>query len=178
MYYIAVVAPPAINDQVLQWKLFMRDRFGCIVALKSPAHITLVSPFWMNKDLQPQLEAALQTFSSDKQTFSIQLRNFDSFKPRVIFIHVEQSSTFARLKDDLENYLLANRSFPIKRETRTFHPHMTIANRDLHKKDFNEAWEYFKNKQYTESFLISGLSLMKHNGTYWEVAYTSNFPLV
>jgi 2'-5' RNA ligase len=176
MYYIAILAPEEINEQVLGWKHFMRDRFGCIVALKSPAHITLVSPFWMNKDLQPQLEQALHVFSSDRKSFTIKLKDFGSFKPRVIFVHVEQSDTLTQTKDALQNHLLANSLFPIEKETRPFHPHVTLANRDLHKKDFIPAWEHFANRQFEYSFVVTGISLLKHNGTQWEVACISSFP--
>lgn len=178
MYYIAVLAPATINDQVLQWKHFMRDRFGCIVALKSPAHLTLASPFWMNNDLQPVLEQSLEIFSSVRKGFPVRLKNFDSFKPRVIFVHVEASDSLTHLKDDLERDLLLNPLLPIKKTDKDFHPHITIANRDLHKKDFNAAWESFKSKTYEDSFTVTGISLMKHNRVHWEEAYTARFPLM
>ncbi len=178
MYFIAVLAPESINEQVLQWKYFMRDRFSCVVALKSPAHITLISPFWMDSSLQPQLEASLDSFSSQRKKFPVTVKNFDCFKPRVIFVHVEQSKTLERLKEDLENNLLANSLFPIKKEARAFHPHITLANRDLHKKDFLLAWEHFKNKKYEDSFPVKGISLMKHTGAKWDTAYTATFPLI
>lgn len=178
MYYIAVLAPATINEQVLQWKHFMRDRFGCIVALKSPAHITLASPFWMNKDLQPLLEQSLEIFSSGRKSFPVVLKNFNSFKPRVIFVHVNETDSLTKLKNDLEQHLLLNQLFPIKTTDRPFQPHITIANRDLHKKDFNPAWESFQQKTYEDTFEVTGISLMKHNGIHWDEAYTARFPLM
>ena len=47
MYFIALVAPEEINTPILKWKTWFRDNFGCTVALKSPAHITLIPPFRM-----------------------------------------------------------------------------------------------------------------------------------
>jgi 2'-5' RNA ligase len=178
MYFIAILAPDSINQQVLQWKYFMRDRFSCVVALKSPAHITLISPFCIDSGLQPLLEASLDSFSSQRRKFLVTVKNFDSFKPRVIFVHVEQSKTLEQLKEDLENILFENSLFPIKKETRAFHPHITLANRDLHKKDFLSAWEHFKNRKYKHSFQADGISLMKHTGAKWDTAYTATFPLI
>lgn len=177
MYYIAVLAPAKINEQVMQWKHYMRDRFNCIVALKSPAHITLISPFWMDIDLQPVLENVTEDFSRTRRSFSIALNNFDCFKPSVIFVHVEKSDLLESLKTEFETHLLTNTSFHIKTEMRPFCPHITIANRDLHKKDFIEAWQYFKDKTYHASFLANGITVMKHNGVYWDSIYTANFPL-
>jgi 2'-5' RNA ligase len=176
MYYIALVAPEAINDKVIQWKHFMRDRFGCIVALKSPAHITLISPFWMNTDMQSGLENAIKEFSNTRNRFLIELKNFDCFKPRVIFVHVKESDSLSSLETEFNEYLVMNILFPIKNKTKPFHPHLTIANRDLHKKDFTEAWQYFKNKTYKASFLASGITLLRHNGIRWDSAYIAAFP--
>ena len=47
MYFIALVASDEINQQVLKWKLMMKEKYKCEVALKSPAHITLIPPVWM-----------------------------------------------------------------------------------------------------------------------------------
>ena len=177
MYYIALLAPDAINEDVMRWKHFMRDRFGCTVALKSPAHITLIGPFWMKTDLQPILDISINEFASTRESVLICLKNFDCFKPRVIFVQVENSEQLRLLQSDFEKHLSINNSFPIKGETRSFHPHITIANRDLHKKDFIEAWEYFKNKTYHASFVANGITVLKHSGIKWEPVYTAFFPL-
>ena len=178
MYYISIVAPEAINEQVAQWKNFMRDRFGCIVALKSPAHITLASPFWMNASLQGLLEDTIKEFSNNQKNFLIELKDFGSFKPRVIFVRVTESVDSTHLRDSLEEHLLTNPLFPIKKTARPFHPHITVANRDLHKTDFYTAWEYFKNKKYEASFMANGITLMKHNGILWEAVYKASFPVM
>jgi len=58
MYFAALVAPPGVNEDALKWKNFFKERFGCIVPLKSPAHITLIPPLWMNEDLEPDFISA------------------------------------------------------------------------------------------------------------------------
>ena len=55
MYFIGIAAPAEVNEQVLQWKHYMRDHYGCTVALRSPAHITLIPPFWMEEVLEKEL---------------------------------------------------------------------------------------------------------------------------
>ncbi len=177
MYFISILAPEAINEQVAKWKNFMRDRFHCVVALKSPAHITLISPFWMNTYLQSSLAKSINEFSITQQRFLVELENFDSFKPRVIFLQVKKSDHLESLKAELEQHLLKSNSFPVKIETRPFHPHITIANRDLHKKDFIEAWEHFRNKTYRASFPANDITLLKHSGIQWEAVHTGTFPL-
>lgn len=169
MYFFAVVAPAAINEQVLEWKHYMRDHYGCTVALRSPAHITLIPPFWMNEELENELKANAAAFSKDQQPFEIRLHNFDAFKPRVIFVNVEENALLQDLKLSLEGFLLAQQKYPIKKESRPFHPHLTIANRDLRKKDFAPAFEHFSKIGYQKSFVAHELALLKHDGMQWNV---------
>ncbi len=178
MYYIAILAPEAINEQVLKWKHFMRDHFGCSVALKSPAHITLVSPFWMKTDQQLELEKSLTTFCQLQRNMLVEILNFDAFKPRVIFVDVVQSEELSSLASELQKHLSENPSFPLKQSTRPLHAHITIANRDLKKSDFADAWQHFSNKKYHASFQAKGITLLKHNGIQWDAAYTARFPFM
>jgi 2'-5' RNA ligase len=170
LYFIAIVAPDEINQQVLIWKKYMEHLYDCKVALRSPAHITLVPPFRMKPENEDELSEYLQQFSSMQKGFNIRVSNFDNFKPRVIFLHVEPGEQLLRLKESLDEYLLSLKKFPIKKEERPFHPHITIANRDLDKKDFPRAWAYFKDLSYATTFAAGSISLLKHNNTGWDVA--------
>lgn len=170
LYFIAIVAPVHIDKQVLVWKKYMEQHYGCKVAQRSPAHITLVPPFSMSKESEAALAAQLQEFSRSKSSFDIHLKNFDSFKPRVIFVHVEPSPRLLQIKTALEEYLLPFKDLPIKKEERPFHPHITLANRDLPKKDFGKAWAYFEGLSFEAVFRADNISLLRHNNTNWEIA--------
>lgn len=172
MYFIAVAAPSVVNEKVLEWKHYMRDHFGCTVALRSPAHITLIAPFWMNEELEQQLINDVENFAKEQSPLDIALKNFDAFKPRVIFVHVEENKMLAELKSSLEQFLLSKNKYPVKKETRPFHAHLTIANRDLRKKDFAPAFEHFTNMEYEAAFDVRELALLKHNGVQWIIAHT------
>jgi 2'-5' RNA ligase len=174
-YFIAIVAPEQINQQVLEWKQYMLQHFNCKVALKSPAHITLIPPFIMADELLPQMEVQLESFSIRQQSFPIQLKNFAAFKPRVLYVHVQPNTHLSELQANLEAFLLQHKHFPIKKEDRPFHPHVTIANRDLQKDDFPLAWKYFEQLSYEVTFKANAISLLRHNGQIWEVA--NSFPL-
>jgi len=175
MYFIALVLPEKINDDILKWKLFMKDHFDCVAALRSPAHITLVPPFWMKDDLENKLTDAITQFSQHQVPLEISLKNFAAFKPRVIYAEVLSTPYLQTLHSQLFEYLIALDRFPIKKDDRSFHPHVTIATRDLHKKAFHAAWEEFKNKSYNAVTWIDGISLLKHNQKNWDVVFTSQF---
>ncbi|HEV8504265.1 MAG TPA: 2'-5' RNA ligase family protein [Chitinophagaceae bacterium] len=175
MYFIALVLPTEINEEILKWKLFMKDHFNCQVALRSPAHITLVPPFWMSDNLENELKNAITNFSRSKAPFEVHLKNFAAFKPRVIYADVLSNPTLQTLQAQLFEYLIAQDLFPVKQDDRPFHAHVTIASRDLHKKAFSQAWEVFKNKNYDVKCMTVGVSLLKHNQKNWDVIFTSQF---
>ena len=152
MYFIALVAPEEINEKLLKWKHFIKERFGCTVALKSPAHITLVAPFWMQPALEHELKNSIHAFSTDQKSFEVLLHNFSAFKPRVIFVEVEKNAAIDSLQNPFTDYLLLQNKFPVNKDDRPFHPHVTFATRDLYKKAFYEAWEIFSKKEYKEEW--------------------------
>src|SRR6185436_18497531 len=104
-----------------------------------------------------------------QQAFLIQLKNFSAFKPRVIYVDVLPEPRLNELKTALETTLLQSNRFPIKKEERPFHPHITIANRDLRKEDFPLAWQHFQQINYEESFMAEAIALLRHNGHVWEI---------
>jgi 2'-5' RNA ligase len=178
MYFIAVMAPEEVNNQVKQWKHYMREHYGCVVALRSPAHITLIPPFWMQDSLEKELIRDISSFAATQPSFNISLINFDAFRPKVIFVRIEKNESLAQLKQALEQYLLSLSKYPVKKESRPFHPHLTIANRDLRKKDFYPAFEHFSKLEYRASFAAGDMALLKHNGTEWTIAHRWNLETV
>jgi 2'-5' RNA ligase len=175
MYFIAIIAPAEINEEVLKWKLFMKERFGCVVALRSPSHITLIPPFWMEQARESKLKQAITGFAGKKGSFEINLKDFSAFKPRVIYVDVVPNESLQKLHAELQDFFIGSDLFAIDKDERPYHPHVTIATRDLHKKAFNDAWKIFKEKKYEVSWAAKGISLLKHNQKNWDVIFTSHF---
>lgn len=175
MYYIAIVAPEDINQEVLKWKNYFKDHFECTVALKSPAHITLIPPFWMEEYLEDELVNSIKSFSTTKNKLEITLKDFAAFKPKVIFVDVMKSEVLNHLYQSFTKYIFSENKFPINKDDHPFHPHVTLATRDLYKKAFKEAWEIFSKKKYEALWIVSGISLLRHNKKNWDVIYTSQF---
>ena len=174
MYFIAILLPGELNKKVLKWKNFMHEKFGCKVGLKSPAHITLIPPFWMPEEKEQELKANIDLISLSVQPFIIALNNFSAFKPRTIYVDVIVNEKLRALKAAVDKFFL-KADYKIKTETRPFTPHVTIATRDLHKKDFHEAWRLFETKKIKAEWEANGMSLLRHNSKDWDVVYTSVF---
>lgn len=175
MYFLAHVLPPHLNEKVIPFKNHMHEKYGCKVGLKSPAHITLVPPFWMEEELETGLRSAMDKLTMDLNPFLLSTSNFSAFPPKTIFIGLVPNPELAAAKKMTEKFFRDLAAFPMKFDDRPFHPHITIATRDLYKKDFKEAWPGFEQKVFREEWMVEDFSLLRHNKKNWEVVHTSQF---
>ena len=140
----------------------MYEKYNCKVGLNSPAHITFIPPFWMQEEKESQLIDDVSTISASVPQFEIATKNFSAFKPRTIFIDVVLNEELRTLKASIDEFF-SEKNYKIKIDKRVFHPHITIVTRDLHKKDFYEAWPSFETKEFKTEYRTTGLSLLRHN---------------
>ncbi|MCD6066859.1 MAG: 2-5 ligase [Bacteroidetes bacterium] len=172
-YFIAIVPPQQVADELVAVKKEFAERFNSKAALRSPAHITLHMPFVWKEEKEEQLLETLAGFSYSAAGQKIGLKNFGHFGDRVIFIDVLKNETLVDLQQKLvqhakEKLQLFNQSDSL----RGFHPHVTVAFRDLRKRFFEEAWKEFAGREYTASFPLCDFSLLKHDGKQWNVLRT------
>lgn len=175
MYYVAVVLPSHLNEKISFWKKMMYERYQCKVGLKSPAHITLIPPFWMEETQEQAFLNAVDGIASSFTPFVMRTHNFSAFKPRTIFIDVVKNEQLHEMKKTVDDYFRQNDSFPLKIDTRPFHPHITIATRDLFKKSFHEVWPYFEQEKFEEEWEANSISVLRYNKKNWDVIQTSQF---
>ena len=169
MYYVAIVCPDELNNKIQAFKLWMQEKFGCKVALKSPAHITLIPPFWFAAEKEDILLQAMHSFEGPEQSIKIELNDFAHFSNRVLFIDIKPNDHLAKVRQKAEDHFFNKLGTIIKKETRPFTPHITIANRDLKPGDFKKAWEHFSAMQFEESFMAEQISLLRLDEGKWHV---------
>ncbi|MCQ0110111.1 2'-5' RNA ligase [Zhouia amylolytica] len=169
LYYIAVVPPENEANQVKSIKEELKCRYGIQHALKSPAHITLQMPFRRSSTDENLMINTLKAFAAKRLSFNVSLNGFNHFSNRVIFISVEDHQPLITLHNVLKNTLIASLSFTEKETSGPFHPHVTIAHRDLTPEVFNAIWTTYKAKDFAITFRIDSLCLLKHNGKNWDI---------
>jgi 2'-5' RNA ligase len=169
-YFIALVPPSPLYDDVSRLKNYFREQYNSKASLNSPPHITLHMPFRWREDKEPDLTKALSDFSFGRESFKLQLLNFNAFPPRVIFIDVVQNDTLTALNKDLHRFCKRELNlFNAAYKDLAFHPHMTLAFRDLKKPMFLKAWEEFQERKFAATFTIDKIVLLKHNGKVWDI---------
>lgn len=169
MYFVAVLCPETMDGELRQFKTWMRDRFGCTAAMKSPAHITLVKPFWLEKNWEEYLLTSFSACNTGMTPFEVKLQGFSHFGKRVIYVDVVQSTPLSNLKRKVESHFTRTFGDHLKKEQLGFQPHVTIASRDLRPGDFDKAWERFQKEEYTRQFMVEAFHLLRLEEGKWKL---------
>ncbi|MCW3076389.1 MAG: 2 5 ligase [Bacteroidetes bacterium] len=167
-YFIAIVLPADLFIKAEELKLKLYDDYGLKGALRSPAHLTLHRPFEWKEEKENKLIETLEKFEFNK-TFGLELNNFGCFEPRVLFIDVIKNKDLTELHSRLTSFVAQNLKLLNEVEDmRGFHPHITIAFRDLKKALFPLIWQEFKTKKFSGSFEVKSIALLKLENK-WEI---------
>ena len=168
LYFLAFIPSESIQQEVKILKGEIRLKYAAKHAQKLPAHITLQPPFRLFEEDKVSFLEMLTKFAEREVPLEIQLSGFGSFPPRVIYIDVENKKPIIafqrKLQDTLANVL--DVSHTVKSD---FHPHITLATRDLKEEYYPEAWDDFQKRKYLATFTASSLYLLQHKGKAWEI---------
>ena len=168
LYFVAIIPREPLKARVTGIKKELEAQFNTKAALKSPPHITLHMPFrWKSKKID-QITTTLQELAVQTQAFYVELKDFAAFPPRVIYLNVTENISLNNLKSRVSQLSLQKWKLFDRIDSRPFHPHMTVAFRDLKKPDFERAWSVYKTRTFEEQFLADEITLLKHNGKFWE----------
>lgn len=176
LYFVALVPPSPVYEEAQEYRLYFKENYNSKHALKSPPHITLLSPFRLEKEKYSELESLLKKLSQSVTPFTVRLRDFSTFPPGVIYIDVEPDEELMNLQQKLEQTARENSDlFNYNYHRRDYHPHLTLAFKDLSKENFHKAWQEFKDQEYRARFLSESLTLLKHDGRRWQIENEFNF---
>jgi len=176
LYFIALVPPEPIYNEAMLLKNHFKEHYNSKASLNSPPHITLHMPFKWKAEKENDLIHSLAKFSSVIQPFTLQFHNFNGFPPRVIFMDVVKTEMLENLYKNLHRFCKREFNlFNAAYKDMAFHPHLTLAFRDLKKPLFIKAWEEFQSKNYSAEFMVDRISLLKHTGKIWQVIQDFTF---
>lgn len=182
LLFLAILLPPDLAGEVTRWKEHARDAHGSAAAMKSPPHITLVPPFHLAQETVPALAEAMTEFAARTVPVPVELSDFSSFPPLVVFVDVVQTPELKALETDLVAHLRARlgSGAPVpggRNRERGFRPHVTIATRDLTREAFRELWHELRDVPFQGEFRAQELALLEHDGSRWQVRQRFCCPL-
>lgn len=174
-YFIAIVPPEPLLSEIQQIKKGISDSYRTKGALRSPGHITLHMPFSWEEEKEEKLVVALQSFQFNEQV-QVSLSGFSCFEPRVVFIRVNEEEILFQLQAALVQHVKKQlQLFNQSDSLRGFHPHITVAFRDLKKTEFYKIWDEYKDKPFEASFMCEAVCLLKQRGERWVIYKTFRF---
>ncbi|WPR75131.1 2'-5' RNA ligase family protein [Algoriphagus sp. NG3] len=174
-YFLAIVPEGGFQEQVTQLKLEIRDRFEAKYALKSPAHITLKMPFVYNEAKEIRLIEKLGDFLVNYVPFDLEVKGVSTFGERVIYLGVEAGQGLYDFQEALKTYCKKELNLIDELSDRNFHPHMTVAFKDIKKSRFQNILQYARKYNLTCKLTVSHLALLKRIDGRWEVQRKLHF---
>lgn len=166
-YFIALIPSEPVFSETEKIKLEISQKYDNKSSLRSPSHITLHMPFEIKQEKEEGLIKTLSEFKFSS-SFDVQLKNFGCFEPKVIFINVVKNETLIILQKELVFHVKSTLNiFNQYEDKRGFHPHLTVAFRDLKKENFYLAYKEYQTKSFEASFSSKSFFLLKHDGKRW-----------
>ena len=121
-------------------------------------------------DKEEDVVAAFEDACSKvKKPKEIALNGFGEFRNKVLFVNVDQNEALSEMRKTILARMSKSLSLELPEHYKSFHPHVTIANRDLTRRAFLKAWPVFKDRPYEKTFNKVEVALYKHIDGIWQV---------
>lgn len=168
-YFIAIVPEGEIQQNSTELKLKLKENFNLKYALKSPSHITLKMPFNWNEAKEDKLNGLLNSFFDKIKPFDLRYSGFDRFGKRVIFIKVKEDPSLSSLQIGLSKYCKTDLKLVEELSDRAYHPHMTLAFKDIKATQFDLYWDFIKKQKFEARQKVKDIALLKRVDGRWIV---------
>lgn len=172
LYFIALLPHKQLVERLTELKYDFSRNYASSAALKTMPHITLQSPFKRSPEAEVEMHLRLQEFFEKYSAFEISLNGFNCFDNatnKVIFADVVKNDQLFHLHKALMYFLQAELKFTPRETPYSFHPHVTLAYRDLSADNFRKAWAVYKDKPFKGVFKADAAYLLKHDYRQWQV---------
>ena len=166
-YFLALLPPEEILQRAHGIKEEIREKFGIKYALKSPPHITLKMPFSYNEAKEDYLTARIGEFLKNQLPFQTKITGVGTFGNRVIFLDIEKSEELEKLQSSLKAFCKKELNLVDELSDRNYHPHMTIAFKDLKPGSFSEVLNLVRQRGFQTEFCAVELALLKRIEGRW-----------
>ncbi|MCX8080526.1 MAG: 2'-5' RNA ligase family protein [Bacteroidia bacterium] len=174
-FFVALVPSEPLLSELENMKLHIMNNYGCKAALRSPAHITIHRPFLCRSVKADFIRQSFQRFEFNN--FDICLKDFGFFpENRVVFVRPVENRQLHMLYENFRDF--ASREWNLlteKKHQRPFHPHITLAFRDVKPDTYDALHREFSNRTYEACFRADCLSLLEWDSLKWKVVERCSF---
>lgn len=174
-YFLAIIPGEPLFGEVHQLKLDIKDKFGAKYSLKSPPHITLKMPFVYNEAKEEILTGKLRGFLDGILPFGLAVRGTKTFGDRVVYLDVQSNGDLTGMQVRLKSFCKTELKLVDELSDRNYHPHMTVAFKDIKKSEFENIVNYVREQAIEGCIKVESIFLLKKNAGDWELYNELNF---
>ncbi len=168
-FFLAILPPDFISKEIIQIQKELGSLYLNDHSQKAPPHITIIPPFECDEEKLENFINSLPSFFLQKEykDMSIQLNNYYFFDSRTLFIDVDRNESLIKLRREIKILFNQNRIIKGIEEKYDFLPHITIANKNINKREFIRLWESFRGRKFQASFTLKEMTLLKFEKDSW-----------
>lgn len=175
--FMGILTPPDISLAVEEARTWMKSRWGCRSGMGTAPHITLIPPFPQVSGFPEPREEDLRAFTQDMNRrlsssgqlpLELTLEGTGHFGSRTVFFAVNPEKGLMALQAALEAGVLER--WPGVLGKSTFHPHLTVANRDIPAGALKPSLEWLSGKAPHRRFSCTAVSLFLWREGRWQVS--------
>tara|TARA_R110002051_G_scaffold192151_1_gene260724 strand:+ start:1042 stop:1587 length:546 start_codon:yes stop_codon:yes gene_type:complete len=174
-YFLAFVPEGEYQERVTSLKLEIRDLYHAKYALKSPGHITVKMPFVYNEAKEDKLLTKLGDFASAFNPMKMEIKGVKTFGKRVIYLGVEAGQDLYDFQNELKTFCKRELNLVDELSDRNYHPHMTIAFKDIKKDQFQNILQHSAKVSLNQELFEKNLVLLKRVNGVWITYKKLNF---
>ncbi|RYD68897.1 MAG: 2'-5' RNA ligase family protein, partial [Sphingobacteriales bacterium] len=142
LYLTAILPPQELSEEIDEIRKELSEKYQVFAALKPPVHITLYRPLDIESKQESHLIKLLKPVGHLHKPFTQELENFDSFNNKTLFVHCVKQPLLNSLQKDISAVMYKNNiDVPDVKSNNRFHPHITIAYRDVKPETFIPLWD-------------------------------------
>ncbi|MHA7130357.1 2'-5' RNA ligase family protein [Algoriphagus namhaensis] len=166
-YFLAILPPEQLLTRAQDLKEQIKAEFGVKYALKSPAHVTVKMPFSFSEAKETVLLETLASFTQGAKPFKLTVKGVSRFGRRVIFWDVKAGAELVDFQAGLRTFCKRKLNLLDELADRNYHPHMTIAFKDLKERNFDEVYAKVAAQKPNEEFWVEDIWLLKRKEGRW-----------
>ncbi len=167
---IAIVPPEPVYSDIKSQQENIASTWGPKHALRTPPHITIIPPLLLSSQEVGWLYGIAYAIAGSQVPFKIPLKNYGSFKPRVIYISPIVNTNLQELQEIWHQAIKTKMPHVLsKYPDKPYQPHITLAHKDVTHLQFDQMWKHFAGQEYQSSFEVNRFSILNYSEAGWAI---------
>jgi 2'-5' RNA ligase len=160
-FWVGIIPPKKISKELYRTQKEIAKKYKTCHSLESRIgpHITITYQENVDKKDLKGIEKIVHEVSKKTEPFKIIIKGVGRFyRLSVIYFKVAKSKELKNLSNELSKRITR---FSKIRRLRIFTPHITLADTDITKENFREAFKELGNKDFSYTFIVDRLFIGK-----------------